>query len=160
MRLSLITILIVANSCTTAPQRAEAPSRTDEGLLLLSWPVHGTVTLTRGFMLGYRPHQGLDIAAPRGTPVKAAHAGYVEYAGNDFSGYGKLVIINSGSRWASFYAHLHKIHIRQGQTIERGAVIGEVGSTGNARGVHLHFELRHNERPVDPADFLPQTVAK
>ncbi len=132
-----------------------APPKNEKDGFLLSWPLKGTVDFTRGYMGGVRPHQGLDLAAPKGTPIYAAHAGYVEYAGRDFSGYGNLVIINSGSNWSTFYAHMSKIQTREGQTVRRGQVIGKVGATGNARGVHLHFELRHHETPVDPLAYLP-----
>ncbi len=126
-----------------------------KGSLLLSWPVRGTMNLSRGFLLGVRPHQGLDLAAPRGTAIYAAHDGFVEYAGKDFSGYGKLVILNSGAGWATFYAHLNRILVSEKTQIRRGQRIGDMGATGRASGVHLHFELRYNERPVDPLDHLP-----
>lgn len=131
-----------------------APSQ-DGDPTLLSWPVRGEVRFSRGFKLGGRPHQGLDLAAPRGTGVFAAHEGYVEYAGMDFSGYGKLVILNTGAGWATFYAHLNRIRVKEGAKIVRGQKIGDMGATGRASGVHLHFELRYNERPVDPLDYLP-----
>lgn len=132
-----------------------APPVTEKSGFLLSWPLRGVFDLTRGFIVGVRSHQGLDLAAPKGTQVRAAHAGYVEYAGRDFSGYGNLVIINSGSGWATFYAHLSKIQVREGQNVRRGDNVGKVGATGNARGVHLHFELRYKESPVDPMAYLP-----
>lgn len=141
----------------SAATRGEPNSKpvSERGNILLSWPLRGSFNLTRGFLTGIRKHQGLDLSAPRGTPIRSSHAGYVEYAGRDFSGYGSLVIINSGAKWATFYAHLHKIHVREGQTINRGDIIGTMGATGNARGVHLHFELRHEEEPVDPMIYLP-----
>jgi murein DD-endopeptidase MepM/ murein hydrolase activator NlpD len=123
--------------------------------LLLSWPVRGSLNLTRGFLLGIRPHQGLDLAAPRNTPIYAAHDGYVEYTGKDFSGFGRLIIINSGAGWATFYAHLNRIRVTEKSLVKRGQRIGDMGATGRATGVHLHFELRYNERPVDPLDYLP-----
>lgn len=143
-----------------APLSAKLPTDTEvpppgDDRILLSWPVRGEVRFSRGFMLGVRPHQGIDLAAPRGTPVLASHDGYVEYAGKDFSGYGKLVIINSGAGWATFYAHLNRIRVTEKSRIRRGQRIGDMGATGRATGVHLHFELRYNERPVDPLDYLP-----
>lgn len=123
--------------------------------VILSWPLKGTVRFSRGFMPGFRPHQGIDLATKLGSPVTAAHSGYIEYAGRDFNGYGKLIILNSGAKWATFYGHLSKIRVTEGQTIKRGDLIGNVGRTGHATGVHLHFELRHNERPVDPMIYLP-----
>ena len=137
------------------PAGTRANSTPSGDALLLSWPLKGNVSLTRGFFTSGHPHQGLDLSVPKGTPVRASHDGYIEYAGREFTGYGKLVIISSGSEWASFYAHLDSIKVHEGRPIHRGDVIGTVGETGNARGVHLHFELRHNQSPVDPMKYLP-----
>lgn len=124
---------------------------------LLDWPVD-KARLTRGF-LPYgkpRPHLGLDLAAPRGTPIFASQGGIVIYAGTGFSGYGRFVIIESESGWATFYGHLDKILVRTGQDIAQGQAIGKMGHSGRASGNHLHFELRQNKKAIDPLAFLPQ----
>ena len=99
-----------------------------------------------------RMHTGVDIAAPRGTPIRAAAKGMVVYAGWR-GGYGKCVIIDHGSGVATLYAHMSRISVSRGQIVNRGAVIGTVGSTGLATGPHLHFEVRKFGRPVNPLSF-------
>lgn len=120
------------------------------------WPVD-QARLTRGFLPNARPrpHYGLDLAGPRGTPIFAAHGGHVIYAGSGFKGYGRFVIVEHNDDWATFYGHLDKILIRQGQFIKQGQLIGKMGRTGRATGTHLHFEIRHNRKAIDPIAFLP-----
>ncbi len=123
----------------------------------LDWPVD-SAKLTRGF-LPYakpRPHLGLDLAAPRGTPILASQGGVVIYAGSGFSGYGRFVIIENETGWATFYGHLDKILVKNGDPIAQGQTIGKMGKTGRASGNHLHFELRQNKKAIDPLSFLPQ----
>lgn len=112
--------------------------------------------MTRGFLPHKRrPHLGIDLAAPKGTPILAAQAGTVIYAGREFKGYGKMVLIESGDGWATLYAHFDKILISEGQRVRQGEVIGSMGRTGRATGVHLHFEIRRNRGPIDPLPLLP-----
>lgn len=122
--------------------------------IALSWPVRGRIT--RGYDLVLRkPHMGLDIAAPRGTPIQASHDGIVIYSGNGFKGYGKLVMIEYGDRWATLYSHLSKINVKEGQWVKRGQKIGVIGRTGNATGIHLHYEIRYHRQAIDPIRYLP-----
>lgn len=124
----------------------------------LDWPVD-SARMTRGFLPNKRkPHLGIDLAAPRGTPILAAQNGTVIYAGREFRGYGKMVLIESGDGWATLYAHFDKILIAEGQKVHKGEVIGAMGRTGRATGVHLHFELRHNRGPIDPLPMLPRVA--
>ena len=131
------------------------------------WPVR-LARLTRGFIdgnarRGRRPHWGLDLAAPRGTPIIAAHDGVVVYSGRDFSGYGNLILVENGYGWATLYAHLQSFQVREGERIRQGQVLGTMGRTGRATGVHLHFEIRKFRDPIDPLPLLPagpQLVAK
>lgn len=119
------------------------------------WPVD-TARMTRGFLPNRRkPHLGLDLAAPKGTPVYAAHDGTIIYAGRDFRGYGQMVMIEGAQGWASLYAHFSKIHVREGQKITQGEQIGAMGRSGHATGVHLHFEIRKISGPIDPLLYLP-----
>ena len=117
----------------------------------LIWPVNGIVTSGFGWRWG-RMHEGIDIAAPSGTPIRAAAAGTVIYAGW-MGGYGNLTIIDHGSGLATAYGHQSAIYVGGG-SVSQGTVIGAVGSTGNSTGPHLHFEVRVNATPVDPMGYL------
>lgn len=120
-----------------------------------NWPVD-EARMTRGY-LPYRkkPHLGIDLAAPKGTNIYAAHDGTVIYAGRDFRGFGQMVLIEGSKGWATLYAHFSKIAVKQGQRVQQGDVIGGMGRTGRATGVHLHFEIRKARGPVDPLLYLP-----
>lgn len=119
------------------------------------WPVD-RARLTRGFLVQRRrPHLGIDLAAPTGTPIFASHHGVVIYAGRDFRGFGKMIIIEAENGWATLYAHLHEILVQEGERITQGVTIAKVGNTGRSTGPHLHFELRKDKMPVDPLPYLP-----
>ncbi len=105
----------------------------------------------------WRMHEGIDICAPKGTPVHATADGVVKFAGWQH-GFGKVVCINH-IWFETRYAHLDRILVRRGQRVRRGDVIGTCGRTGRTTGVHLHYEVRIAGKPVDPKDYiLPQTV--
>jgi murein DD-endopeptidase MepM/ murein hydrolase activator NlpD len=99
-------------------------------------------------------HAGLDFAAPQGTPVYATADGTVNLAGNTGDGYGNHVIINHGFSYETLFGHLYRIKVRVGQKVNRGEVIGWVGSTGKSTGPHLHYEVHKNGRPLDPIYFF------
>ena len=113
------------------------------------------VPFTDGFgMRGNRPHQGLDFPAASGTPVGAGGVGTVREAGYNASGFGNLVVISHRLGFESWYAHLSSIAVVRGQSVNGGVTIGRVGSTGRSTGPHLHFEVRRNGTPIDPAPLL------
>src|ERR687892_454132 len=118
----------------------------------LSSPVGGTVTSNFGPRWG-RNHDGIDIAAPTGTAVRAAACGTVSLAGQQ-SGYGNMVCITHTSQFSTCYAHLSRFAVSQGAQITQGQVIGYVGCTGHCTGPHLHFETRVNGQAQDPAQYL------
>ena len=123
-----------------------------------AWPVAGTITSGFGNRIHpifgvMRFHSGIDIAAPYGTPVKAADGGQVVQAGY-FGGYGYSVMLYHGGGFATWYAHLSSINVSMGQPVQRGQVIGLVGSTGWSTGPHLHFEVRINGAPQNPRAYL------
>ncbi|MAV92411.1 MAG: hypothetical protein CL676_13415 [Bdellovibrionaceae bacterium] len=121
----------------------------------LTWPVED-VSISQPFKpRRNRSHQGLDLRGPKNTPIVAAHPGRVIYVGRGFRGYGKMVMIEYNNRWASLYAHLNSFEVKQGQYVRMGDVIGRMGRTGRATGVHLHFELLKNKLPVNPMSYLP-----
>ena len=115
------------------------------------WPVNGVVTSGFGWRWG-RMHEGVDIAAPTGTSIRAAAGGTVIYAGY-MGGYGNLVIVDHGNGLSTAYAHQSAIYV-SGGSVSQGTVIGAVGSTGNSTGPHLHFEVRVNGSAVDPMGYL------
>ena len=123
--------------------------------MLFDWPID-QARISRGFMPNKkRPHLGIDLVGPRGTPILSAQQGSVVYAGRDFRGFGNMVLIESGQGWATIYAHLEKIMVKEGQKVSQGENIGTMGRSGRATGVHLHFEIRKDKGPVDPMPLLP-----
>jgi len=116
------------------------------------WPVSGPVTSGFGWRWG-RMHEGIDIAAPTGAPIRATASGTVIYAGW-MDGYGQLVVVDHGGGVATAYAHMSSIAAGTGQGVSQGQVIGYVGCTGNCFGSHLHFEVRVNGAAVDPLRYL------
>jgi LysM repeat protein len=99
-------------------------------------------------------HNGIDIPAPKGTPIKASNKGTVIFSGFHLSGYGNLVIIKHPSGAKTYYAHASKIHVKRGQFVKKGQMIAEVGSTGNSTGPHLHFEIRQKNYVLNPKNVL------
>lgn len=125
-----------------------------------TWPVEGR--LTDGFgdrrnpFGGYSSefHTGQDIATNYGTPVTATANGIVTFTGYQ-NGYGQLVVIDHGGGLTTRYGHLSRIDAAVGQNITRGDALGRVGSSGRSTGPHLHYEIRINDEPVDPRQYLP-----
>lgn len=118
------------------------------------WPTFGVVSSAFGPRDGRR-HEGLDIAADKGMPIRAVKSGRVVFAGERGS-YGKAVIINHGGGLRTLYAHASEIVISEGELVEEGQEIARVGSTGRSTGPHLHFELLYRGTPLDPAKYLPE----
>jgi murein DD-endopeptidase MepM/ murein hydrolase activator NlpD len=118
----------------------------------LIWPVRGPVTSGFGMRWG-RMHQGIDISAGTGTPIHAAKAGTVTFAGT-MSGYGNVVVITHSGGLSTLYAHQSRLAV-SGGAVSQGQVIGYVGSTGHSTGPHLHFETRVGGTPQNPMRYLP-----
>jgi murein DD-endopeptidase MepM/ murein hydrolase activator NlpD len=133
---------------TSAPPPTAAPARFD-------WPVRGNTL--QGF--GTRPdgqrNDGVNIAAAKGTPVKAAENGTVAYVGNEVRGLGNLVLISHPGGYVTAYAHLDRSSVAKGAAVKKGQSIGTVGQTGGVTQPQLHFEIRQRNKPVDPATLLP-----
>lgn len=153
------TLAAIAALAEFLHRRGHDPLVTAEGFDLAA-PVDGPVTSRFGPrmhpILGrVRSHNGVDLRAVSGTPVRAAGPGVVtrsEYAG----AYGNLVVVSHGEQTETRYAHLSGILVREGDAVLRGGTLGTVGSTGLSTGPHLHFELRVAGSPVDPAPWLPR----
>lgn len=122
------------------------------------WPMDGIVTSLFGKRRG-RDHDGIDISAPFGTPVKAAESGRVIYIGR-FRGYGNLVIVKHLVNYFSAYAHLSAIKVAKDQKVHLGDVVGNVGRSGRSSGSHLHFEIRYQTVAKDPLIYLPKDGRK
>lgn len=124
-----------------------------------SWPVNGRIVSNFGFRRspfgkGTEYHEGVDIDAPYGAPVRATGDGRVIFAGWK-SGYGELVVIDHGYGYQTAYGHNSKIKVRVGQAVKRGDVIAYVGSTGRSTGPHLHYEVIYQGKKKNPRDYLP-----
>ena len=115
------------------------------------WPARGRVIA--GFS-GRGGNEGINIAVPEGTPVKAAESGTVAYAGSELKGYGNLVLIRHANGYVSAYAHNGELKVKRGDTVKRGQVVASSGQTGNVSSPQLHFELRKGSAPVDPTPYL------
>lgn len=132
-----------------APTSASAPSANDEGLGF-AWPASGTVVA--GF--DEAKNKGLDIAGKAGDPVLAAADGQVVYAGAGLRGYGNLIILKHNNTFLTAYAHNQALLVKEDQKVRKGQKIAEMGKT-DADRVKLHFEIRRQGKPVDPAKYLP-----
>lgn len=127
------------------------------GETLRYWPVQYR---NRQVISGYGPrgrgfHNGLDIKAPHSSPVLAVAGGRVVYSGQQ-RGYGKVIMVDHGDGFMTTYAHLHSKDVSEGDVVAEGQAIGTVGTTGNATTPHVHFEVRHEGKPIDPSLFLSQ----
>ena len=124
------------------------------GIPSFRWPVKGRIIA--GF--GQRPNgvqnDGINLAVPEGTPVKAADDGVVAYAGNELKGYGNLVLIRHSNGFVSAYANASELMVKRGDSVKRGQVIAHAGQTGNVTSPQLHFEIRKGSTPVDPTKYL------
>ena len=109
----------------------------------------------RGFGSGGEHyHYGIDIVGPRGSRIRAAAAGRVVYVGEGLQGYGKVVLLLHPGKYLTLYAHNDRVHVREGQWVEPGAAIADLGNTGLSQGPHLHFELWYKGQRCDPEPLL------
>ncbi len=116
--------------------------------------MRGRILASYGSAPGGGHNDGINIAAPRGTPVRSIDTGTVAYVGNEVKGYGNLVLVKHDNGWISAYAHLDDVTVKPGDTIASGQVIAKVGESGGVTEPQLHFELRRGKKPVDPKEFL------
>lgn len=118
------------------------------------WPLSGKVSSPFGIRNGRR-HDGIDISARQGTPIKASASGKVVFSGT-MRGYGNLILIRHDDNFFTAYAHNKVNKAKKGQSVKRGQVIAEVGRTGRTTGAHLHFEIRQGQKSRNPMFFLPE----
>jgi murein DD-endopeptidase MepM/ murein hydrolase activator NlpD len=120
------------------------------------WPLRGQLVGTFGPQAGGVQNDGINIAVPKGTPVKAAAAGNVLYAGEEVRGFGKLVLIGHADGYVSAYAHNDELSVTRGASVAKGQVVAKVGQTGNVTSPQLHFEIRQRNKAIDPLPLLGQ----
>jgi murein DD-endopeptidase MepM/ murein hydrolase activator NlpD len=133
---------------SSVPKEAE---KSESSKAEFRWPARGRII--NGFS-GRGGNEGINIAVPEGTPVKAAEGGTVAYAGSELKGYGNLVLIRHDNGYVSAYAHNGDINVKRGEKVNRGQVIAKSGQSGNVSSPQLHFELRKGSSPVDPTPYL------
>ena len=128
----------------------------------LIWPVKSGKGIALTSLYGERwgrPHRGIDLGAPTGTPVYAIASGKVLFATDGNNGFGNLIIIQHKGTTSSYYAHNSKLKVKKGTKVRQGQLISLIGSTGRSTGSHLHFEIRHGRKAVDPCGRLPNHQA-
>jgi murein DD-endopeptidase MepM/ murein hydrolase activator NlpD len=118
------------------------------------WPANGRVIAGYGPTPNGQQNDGINIALPENTPVKAAEDGVVAYAGNELKGYGNLVLVRHPNGYVTAYAHAKELLVKRGDQVKRGQVIARSGQTGNVNAPQLHFEIRKGASPLDPTRFL------
>lgn len=136
---------------------AETPAKAAEAtgaLPTFRWPVRGKVVTSYGAKTNGKSNDGINLAVPEGTPVKAAEDGVVAYSGNELKGYGNLVLVRHSNGYVTAYAHASELLVKRGDTIKRGQIIAKSGQSGEVASPQLHFEIRKGSSPVDPLQFL------
>ena len=118
------------------------------------WPVRGRVIAGFGPKPNGLQNDGINLAVPEGTPIKAAEDGVVAYAGNELKGYGNLVLLRHANGFVTAYAHASEILVKKGDAVKRGQTIAKSGQSGSVTSPQLHFEIRKGSTPVDPAQYL------
>ena len=120
------------------------------------WPLKKVDISSRFGIRSNRKHDGIDLRAPKGTPIMASARGKVIFSGSGPTGYGNMIILKHSKRAITIYAHNKRNLAREGQVVKQGQLIAYVGRTGRATGYHLHFEIRINRKPVNPERYLPK----
>lgn len=151
------TMIVIPKSPGPAPrprgtQKSRSPDRPPASMSI-AWPLSGRITAGFGQRGRHRHHAGVDIDGDTGEEVRAVAAGTVVVSGSEGK-YGRTVVIDHGSGLTTLYAHASRLLVHEGERVGKGEAIAEVGASGNARGSHLHFEVRRNGRPVDPSPYL------
>jgi murein DD-endopeptidase MepM/ murein hydrolase activator NlpD len=142
---------------TAEDTAAENPVKAAEAtgaLPTFRWPVRGKVITSYGAKTNGKANDGINLAVPEGTPIKAAEDGVVAYSGNELKGYGNLVLVRHSNGYVTAYAHASELLVKRGDTIKRGQVIAKSGQSGEVGSPQLHFEIRKGSSPVDPLQFL------
>lgn len=146
-----------AQPAAFTPQNAEKPKQAQpkqSGNLAFRWPVKGRVISTFGDKTNGERNDGINLAVPDGTAIKAAEDGVVIYSGNELKSYGNLVLVRHSNGWVTAYAHNKALNVNRGDKVRRGQQIAQAGATGSVSSPQLRFELRKGSTPVNPLDHL------
>ena len=142
------------------PKPAYAPaSYQPSGTVAFAWPVSGRVIADYGSEANGARNDGINIAAPLNTPIRAAASGTVTYSGDELKGYGNLVLIKHADGYVTAYAHADRLLVARGDFVAKGQVIGYAGQTGDVNSPQLHFEIRHDTQPVNPRNYLAKATS-
>jgi len=153
-RLASATTNVVEEKPAAAEPAAAKPSEATGALPTFRWPVRGKVITSYGAKTNGKTNDGINVAVPEGTPVKAAEDGVVAYSGNELKGYGNLVLVRHSNGYVTAYAHASELMVKRGDPIKRGQIIAKSGQSGEVGSPQLHFEIRKGSSPVDPLQFL------
>jgi len=146
------------NSASGAGQEVAEQAPID-GAPGMRWPVRGKIISGFGPKANGLKNEGINIAVPEGTSIRAAESGVVAYAGNELKGYGNLVLIRHDNGYVTAYAHAKELFVKRGDTVKRGDVIAKAGQTGSVSSPQLHFEVRKGAVALDPMKFLSSNTA-
>ncbi|MEI8178999.1 LysM peptidoglycan-binding domain-containing M23 family metallopeptidase [Aestuariivirga sp.] len=151
-------------SATTPPAATDPGQQVQEGAPIagapgMRWPVRGKIISGFGPKANGLKNEGINIAVPEGTSIRAAADGVVAYSGNELKGYGNLVLIRHEDGYVTAYAHASELFVKRGDTVKRGDVIAKAGQTGSVSSPQLHFEVRKGAVALDPMKFLSQNTA-
>jgi murein DD-endopeptidase MepM/ murein hydrolase activator NlpD len=147
-------VAVPESAAATEQQSAVKTAEPAGSLPSFRWPARGRVIAGFGPSPNGLQNDGINVAVPEGTPIKAADDGVVAYAGNELKGYGNLVLIKHANGFVTAYAHASEILVKRGDTVKRGEVIAKSGQTGSVTSPQLHFEIRKGSTPVDPSQYL------
>jgi murein DD-endopeptidase MepM/ murein hydrolase activator NlpD len=146
--------LAQATPAEDPPSEAPVKPEATGALPTFRWPVRGKVITSYGAKTNGKANDGINLAVPEGTPVKAAEDGVVAYSGNELKGYGNLVLVRHSNGYVTAYAHASELLVKRGDNIRRGQIIAKSGQSGEVGSPQLHFEIRKGSTPVDPLQFL------
>ncbi len=148
----------LASATPDVPEAEPAKAtETTSALPSFRWPARGRVIAGYGAKANGKQNDGINVAVPEGTPVKAAEDGVVAYSGNELKDYGNLVLVRHSNGYVTAYAHASELMVKRGDTIKRGQTIAKSGQTGGVSSPQLHFEIRKGSSPIDPLQFLNGT---
>lgn len=143
-----------AQDTRVATRTNDMPAPAAMSATTFRWPARGRILSSFGEKSNGQVNDGINIAVPEGTSIRASENGTVIYAGNELQGFGNLVLVRHEGDWVTAYAHNSELMVRRGDTVQRGQIIARAGSTGNVTTPQLHFEVRQGSKPVDPLKHL------